>query len=277
MHYYQFNIGDYLSHTRHLTLIQDLAYRRLLDLYYLHERPVSGTLKEIARRTLLSGHEDDIEAVLLEFFPKDEAGDYRNYRADAEIAGYKAMSEGGKRGASKRWGKDSGVNSEAINNLMPTPSPSYKGGNGEATQTPMLNNKHETINNKQEPILENGPKTDLAVIQTPVVAIAPKSKGSRLPVDWKIPKTLGDWAITQGLTHAEVLQEGEKFKDYWIALTGPKATKNDWPATWRNWIRNRKAVPAHKINPAHETTEQFLDKHFNGNWYKDIVKNDLSA
>ena len=39
MHYYSFNIGDYASHTRHLTAIEDLAYRRLLDLYYLHEQP----------------------------------------------------------------------------------------------------------------------------------------------------------------------------------------------------------------------------------------------
>jgi len=35
MHYYQFNIGDYASHTRHLSDLEDLAYRRLLDAYYL--------------------------------------------------------------------------------------------------------------------------------------------------------------------------------------------------------------------------------------------------
>ena len=39
MHFYSFNIGDYASHTRHLTPMEDLAYRRLLDIYYLHEQP----------------------------------------------------------------------------------------------------------------------------------------------------------------------------------------------------------------------------------------------
>ncbi|NDH69342.1 MAG: DUF1376 domain-containing protein, partial [Gammaproteobacteria bacterium] len=33
MHYYQFHIGDYKSHTHHLSLLEDLAYRRLLDFY----------------------------------------------------------------------------------------------------------------------------------------------------------------------------------------------------------------------------------------------------
>ena len=42
MNYYPFHIGDYASHTRHLTLMEDLAYRRLLDLYYLHERPLNA-------------------------------------------------------------------------------------------------------------------------------------------------------------------------------------------------------------------------------------------
>lgn len=147
MHFYQFNIGDYLSHTRHLSPMQDLAYRRLLDLYYLHERPISGTLKEIARRVLLAGHEDDIEAVLIEFFPKDADGSYCNARADAEILGYKAMREGGKRGAMKRWPKDSVPNSQPI---APLQAPQSQ-GESQLSHPLMLNNKHETINNKQYP------------------------------------------------------------------------------------------------------------------------------
>ena len=50
MHYYQFNIGDYASHTRHLDLLEDLAYRRILDLYYLHERPLNGDATLVAKQ-----------------------------------------------------------------------------------------------------------------------------------------------------------------------------------------------------------------------------------
>jgi len=50
MHYYQFNIGDYKSHTEHLSEMEDLTYRRLLDWYYLHETPIPLEIKETARQ-----------------------------------------------------------------------------------------------------------------------------------------------------------------------------------------------------------------------------------
>jgi hypothetical protein len=49
MRFYPFHVGDYLSHTRHLSLLEDLAYRRMLDAYYLHEQALVGTPAEIAR------------------------------------------------------------------------------------------------------------------------------------------------------------------------------------------------------------------------------------
>ena len=49
MHYFQFNIGDYASHTSRLTLLEDLAYRRMLDLYYLNEQPLNGCVTDVAR------------------------------------------------------------------------------------------------------------------------------------------------------------------------------------------------------------------------------------
>ena len=37
MNYYPFHLGDYAARTAHLEPMEDLAYRRLLDLYYLGE------------------------------------------------------------------------------------------------------------------------------------------------------------------------------------------------------------------------------------------------
>jgi hypothetical protein len=34
----------------------------------------------------------------------------------------------------------------------------------------------------------------------------------------------------------------DKFRDHWIAMSGAKALKADWPATWRNWCRNEKPL-----------------------------------
>ena len=68
MHYYQFNIGDYASHTSRLSPIEDLAYRRLLDLYYLNEQPLNGCSTDVAREIGLVGHLLSVEYVLSKFF-----------------------------------------------------------------------------------------------------------------------------------------------------------------------------------------------------------------
>lgn len=87
-----------------------------------------------------------------------------------------------------------------------------------------------TVSNHQEPSVE--PK-DLVVAKA-------TTKGTRLPVDWALPKELGNWALEQGLNKQQVILEGEKFRDHWIAQAGAKGRKADWPATWRNWVRNSK-------------------------------------
>ena len=74
MHYYQFNIGDYQSHTAHLTDLEDLAYRRMLDWCYLHEKPLPIDPEEIARLVRMRTHSDCIAVVLREYFKKTERG-----------------------------------------------------------------------------------------------------------------------------------------------------------------------------------------------------------
>ena len=86
MHYYQFHIGDYKSHTHHLTVIEDIAYRRLLDHYYLHESPIKQ--RDIARQIVMREHEQEVFSVLSEFFVSTEQG-FINPRADAEIKNYR--------------------------------------------------------------------------------------------------------------------------------------------------------------------------------------------
>jgi uncharacterized protein YdaU (DUF1376 family) len=85
MHYYQFNIGDYISHTSHLEPLEDLAYRRLLDLYYLTEEPITQNIPLVSRRLRLGS--EVIESVLNEFFELTEFG-YKNKRVEEEIAKY---------------------------------------------------------------------------------------------------------------------------------------------------------------------------------------------
>ena len=130
MHYYQFHIGDYKSHTHHLSHYEDLAYRRLLDFYFLHEQPIKH--RDIARQIGMRDHEEDVMTVLNEFFISTPEG-FVNPRADKEIKQYKEFSAAGKRGAAKRWSKP--PHGEAI-------SP--------PNATLIATNNHKPITNNQE-------------------------------------------------------------------------------------------------------------------------------
>jgi uncharacterized protein YdaU (DUF1376 family) len=85
MHYYQFNIGDYIKNTLHLSVMEDIAYRRLLDLYYDSEQPIPTDIPKVSRRLRMDC--DVVQSVLDEFFELTEDG-YRNHRADLEILYY---------------------------------------------------------------------------------------------------------------------------------------------------------------------------------------------
>ena len=105
MHYYQFNIGDYQSHTNHLDPLEDLAYRRMLDWCYLHEKPLPLDANEIARIIRLRDHAAIIRDVLTEFFSRYGEG-WVCDRVLEEIQHYKAKieqaSRAGKASAERR-------------------------------------------------------------------------------------------------------------------------------------------------------------------------------
>jgi uncharacterized protein YdaU (DUF1376 family) len=106
MHYFQFNIGDYASHTRHLSLLEDLAYRRLLDVYYLKDGALVGTVAEVARQIGMREHIPEVEQVLQDFFIADNQGGWGHIRCDAEIAHFRdkslKASNAGKASAERR-------------------------------------------------------------------------------------------------------------------------------------------------------------------------------
>ena len=133
MNFYPFHIGDYLSHTSHLTDGEDLAYRRMIDLYYQTEEPFTDTAK-LSRKVRSSF--EIVGSLLHEFFIYEENA-WHLKRADEEIAKYKAMKDGGRKGAALRWHK--GSDSPPIN--PPNHSP-----------MPTKNQEPRTINQDIKPI-----------------------------------------------------------------------------------------------------------------------------
>ncbi len=85
----------------------------------------------------------------------------------------------------------------------------------------------ETSSDNQPPIheQENVPKK---------AKRAQANRGCRLPEDFEPDY---DFAIEEGLPPERVKVEIAKFRDYWRSKAGANATKTDWQATWRNWVR----------------------------------------
>jgi uncharacterized protein YdaU (DUF1376 family) len=110
-----------------LDLIEDLAYRRLLDLYYLHERPLNSGIAAVARQIGMREHEDKVKLILEEFFHMSEDG-WMNPRADREIKHFHGKIE-----QASRAGKAS----------------AQRRSNARSTDV-QPNNKQEPINKKQE-------------------------------------------------------------------------------------------------------------------------------
>ena len=92
MNYYPFHMGDYSAHTAHLSWEEDLIYRRLLDLYYLHEKAVPADVQRLARLIRMPKQTAAIESVLQEFFELGDDG-WHNKRADEELARLNEKSE----------------------------------------------------------------------------------------------------------------------------------------------------------------------------------------
>jgi len=69
------------------------------------------------------------------------------------------------------------------------------------------------------------------------VSSVTRKRATRIPKNWVLPKSLGQWAVEQGVPEATVRFEADRFKDYWTSKSGKDASKLDWDATWRNWIR----------------------------------------
>lgn len=94
MHHYPQHIGDYRKHTAHLTMVEDGAYRRMLDTYYMHEKPLPADVAAVQRLASARTKEERaaVEAVLREFFTLEDDG-WHNNRADEEIGVYQERAE----------------------------------------------------------------------------------------------------------------------------------------------------------------------------------------
>ena len=92
MNYYPHHIGDYAAATRGLSLLEHGAYRSMLDLYYLDEKPLPAELSRLCRLLAARNKEERaaVSFIAGRYF-KVSGKRLRHKRCDEEIATYKSM------------------------------------------------------------------------------------------------------------------------------------------------------------------------------------------
>ena len=134
MNYYPFHIGDYISHTSHLSDAEDLAYRRMIDLYYQTEEPFKD-VAWVARR--IKSTSEIVKLLLEEFFEFDSDA-WRSKRADEEIAKYRLKADSARNANRVKTEKKSALITELKSELISEPNH-------------IVTNNQEPITNNQEP------------------------------------------------------------------------------------------------------------------------------
>jgi uncharacterized protein YdaU (DUF1376 family) len=137
VNYYEHHLGDYLRDTAHLSMIEDGAYRRLLDLYYTREAALPVSIKDCCR--LVRAHRTDeaeaVKTILAEFFTLTDDG-HHHKRCDEEIARMIDKREQARSNANARWNgkrQPCGANADALRTHS----------EGNALQSPVTNNHKE--------------------------------------------------------------------------------------------------------------------------------------
>lgn len=185
-------------------MLEDAAYRRMLDVVYATEKALPRDQQKIYRLVRARSHAEQlaVDVVLGEFWT-EKADGWHNARADEELTKAHAKSDAARASAAQRW--QSGRNANASANAMRT----HSEGNAP---------------NNQEPKTKG----------------VERSRGSRLQLD-TLPE---DWRAFCASERADLdpAETFKRFKDYWIAQPGRSGSKVDWLATWRNWVRNEKRV-----------------------------------
>jgi len=221
MHHYPHHIGDYRAHTAHLSMTEDGAYRRLLDLSYMSERPLPADLSAVQR---LAGAHDKaeraaVETILREFFTLCEDG-WRQARVDEEVTAYQAKAD-----KARRNGKGGG-----------RPRKTKPTNNQDGYSTVIKTEPSEKLTVNREPLTGNQLKEEEGG-KPPRTPKPEKADGKfKLPADWRPDLDCRAYAQDRGLDPDAT---ADVFVDHFTNRKG-KSERRDadgWRKRWEIWVR----------------------------------------
>lgn len=246
MNYYEHHLGDYDGATAHLSWDEDLAYRRLICLYYRTEAPIPADVKQACRLVRAAGkpQRDAVQQVLAEFFELRDDG-WHNARCDRDIAAFHELEperEAKRENAKERQRRARERRAELFavlrgHNIVPPFDTTTRAL--EALLSRVTSAPQDTAPVTPVTRDDTATHTHLPLPTTQIKEKNPSGsgRGSRLPADWAPGQSGLAFAAGLGLANGAATAELAKFRDHWAAKTGKDATKADWQAAWRNWCR----------------------------------------
>lgn len=202
MNYFKHHIGDYDADTAHLTWLEDMAYTRLMRLYYRREQPVPKDLNQACRlvRATTKPERDAVALVLEEFFSLADDG-WHNKRCDEEIEASKAKAD-----ANRDNGKKGGRPPKKETHEKPTGFP--LGSDSVPTPNPQITlaNSHKPIANNQETQhpptpLEEGDRVASGISRETELSVLLRKHGVNVT---PMHPSLCQW-VNAGITDSEAL------------------------------------------------------------------------
>jgi uncharacterized protein YdaU (DUF1376 family) len=222
VNYYSHHIGDYLSATAHLTLLEHGAYRRMIDVYYIHESALPLDRKQLYRLIGARTKEEReaVDSVLGEFFTESESG-WVQSRCDHEIALCNKNRENGKKGGRP-------LKSNNPNETQTKPKQNPETTHQESPPSPhhpITPSPHHPITEKAAAAAEPGSPLEAIESAKP----SRQKRPTALPEDFSPAETGIAYAVTRRLS---LETELASFRN-WHQAKG--TTMKDWQAAWRTW------------------------------------------
>lgn len=260
MNYYNHHIGDYAKDTAHLSMMEDGAYRRLIDICYASEKPLPLESRAVYRlaRAQSKAERDAVDVVLREFFDRRDDG-WHQKRCDEEIA--KAMEEveesqgrrENERERQRRYRQRRKELFEALREYGIVPKwdtaveqletllSHHQSRNGHAPVTrDDTRDITQTETDLQRLTNIHNPLPNEPSLEPPEPPISEKSRKKRdrasettVPEKFEVTDDMAQWAVDRGLPAESIEPETLEFLNWHKAK---KSLYSDWIAAWRTWI-----------------------------------------
>lgn len=240
MNYYKHHIGDYDAATAHLSWDEDMAYSRLLRMYYRTEQAIPADMAKACRliRANSKAERAAVETVLGEFFALGEDG-WHQKRCDEELVKATERADANRENGNRGGRPSKPKPNPEITQLVSEPEPrnNLPRASAPASTTPLATS-HEP--EERDDATASSATHEASDERSHANGLEPGhrdlpakagTRGTRCPADWRPDEANRRRCIEVGLDLEPAIIE---FRNYWCAIPGSKGLKLDWQATFYN-------------------------------------------